>query len=182
MAQGSFEAAASIPEASMQNPVGQSVNERQEKLMKLAEALILRSDLQIRMKQLKDRLARSAKVQDGCKPPENPQQLLDELDDTALQLTWLIQKINHTNNTAKIGEDSLSDLLVQRDILLQKRNILQNFAEISGDLVNRYSLSEIKISSTVDVAQLHKEMDGLSKTIRETDTKIQEGNWTIELR
>lgn len=44
--------------------------------MKLAEVLILRADCQKRIDQLRQRLLRSAKVQEGEQPPENPQQLL----------------------------------------------------------------------------------------------------------
>lgn len=48
--------------------------------MKLAEALIARADNQKRIAHLRDRLAASAKVQDGDDPPENPQALLEELE------------------------------------------------------------------------------------------------------
>ena len=44
--------------------------------MKLAEALILRADSQKRFEQLKQRVVRSAKVQEGDEPPENPRDLL----------------------------------------------------------------------------------------------------------
>ena len=48
--------------------------------MKLAEALILRADIQKRIEQLKSRLADNAKVQEGEKPSEEPKALLAELD------------------------------------------------------------------------------------------------------
>lgn len=40
--------------------------------MKLSEALILRSDFQKKNEQIKERLLRSVKVQEGEEPPENP--------------------------------------------------------------------------------------------------------------
>ncbi len=41
--------------------------------------------------------------------------------------------------------------------------------------------SEIKIISTVPVAKIQKDVDALSKELRETDELIQELNWTTEL-
>ena len=40
---------------------------------------------------------------------------------------------------------------------------------------------EIKIYSTVPVAALQKQVDGLSKQLRELDVQIQSANWTTEL-
>jgi len=48
--------------------------------MKLAEALILRADCQKRLAQLQQRLARSAVIQEGEAPPENPQVLIAEVN------------------------------------------------------------------------------------------------------
>lgn len=41
--------------------------------MKLAEALILRSDYQKRIEQLKNRLTNNAKIQEGDEPMESPE-------------------------------------------------------------------------------------------------------------
>jgi len=62
--------------------------------MKLAEALILRADAQKRIEQLKLRLARSARVQEGEKPPEDPTELVQELERTLQQLVGLEQIAN----------------------------------------------------------------------------------------
>ena len=43
-------------------------------------------------------------------------------------------------------------------------------------------MSEIKIISTVNVANLQKELDQKSKALRELDGKIQAANWTTELK
>ncbi|MDV3351896.1 DIP1984 family protein [Leptothoe sp. LEGE 181152] len=65
--------------------------------MKLAEALMQRADCQKRIAQLRQRLTRSAKVQEGEQPPENPQELLSEVDTVITELTRLVQRINQTN-------------------------------------------------------------------------------------
>jgi len=65
--------------------------------MKLAEALMLRADIQKRIDQLKQRLLRNVKVQEGDRPAENPEALLSELERLLSELRQLIQRINKTN-------------------------------------------------------------------------------------
>ena len=46
---------------------------------------------------------------------------------------------------------------------------------------DKYSKSEIKYISAVNMSELQKTADTLSKQYRETDTLIQETNWKTEL-
>ena len=149
--------------------------------MKLAEALILRSDLQKRIEQLRVRLNNNAKVQENDKPSENPEELLNELDNNINQLKILIKQINRTNCVTVSNGQTLADLIAERDTLTLKSNILRGFLNIAGQKVNLYSTTEIKVMSTVDVPALQKELDQLSKKIRETDTELQQANWLTEL-
>ena len=149
--------------------------------MKLAEALILRSDLQKRIEQLRVRLDNNAKVQENDEPSENPEELLNELDNNINQLKILIKQINRTNCVTVSNGQTLANLIAERDTLTLKSNILRGFLNIAGQKVNLYSTTEIKIMSTVDVPALQKELDLLSKKIRETDTELQQANWLTEL-
>ena len=149
--------------------------------MKLAEALILRSDLQKRIEQLRVRLNNNAKVQENDRPSENPEELLNELDNNINQLKILIKQINRTNCVTVSNGQTLANLIAERDTLTLKSNILRGFLNIAGQKVNLYSTTEIKIMSTVDVPALQKELDLLSKKIRETDTELQQANWLTEL-
>ncbi len=150
--------------------------------MKLAEALILRADCQKRIEQLRQRLVRSAKVQEGETPPEDPQALIAELDATVNELTDLIKRINKTNSLTNLEEGvTISDALAQRDTLLQKRSVYDSLLQAAGYQQNRYSSSEIKTFSTVNIAALQTQMDQISRDCRELDTKIQAGNWNTEL-
>ena len=54
--------------------------------MKLAEALNLRADLQKRIANLRERLIKNAKVQEGDTPSEDPNMLLNELNDNIIEL------------------------------------------------------------------------------------------------
>ena len=149
--------------------------------MRLAEALILRADIQKRIEQLKSRLAYNAKVQEGERPSEEPNALLAELDALSGELERLIVRINLTNCTAKTDGKSLTELIAKRDALTLKAGALRAFAQVAAQKVDVYSRSEIKILSTVDVAALQKQTDELAKQIRQLDTTLQGANWQTDL-
>ena len=149
--------------------------------MKLAAALLERADLQRRISELGGRLNNNAKVQDGATPFEDPKSLIEELDSDFAQLESLISRINHTNNASMVEGVSLTDLLAKRDCLKQKISIMRGFLDNASAPVSRYSLKEIMVYSTVDVKELQKTVDALSKELREVDEKIQGANWTIDL-
>ncbi|MBW4522406.1 MAG: DIP1984 family protein [Scytolyngbya sp. HA4215-MV1] len=149
--------------------------------MKLAEALILRADYQKRLAQLNQRLVNNARVQEGELSSEDPQQLLTELDATVVQLRQLIQQINRTNSQTVFQEQRLSDALAERDTLMLKRNAYNHLVDAASLQQNRYSRSEIKFISTVNVAQLQRQVDDLSRCYRELDSQIQAMNWQVDL-
>ena len=107
--------------------------------------------------------------------------MLKELDEISKQLEDYIYRINMTNAATLVDETPLTSLLAKKDVLTKKISILRAFLNESSALVDRYSLKEIKIDSTVDVAKLQKDLDSLSKELRLLDQKIQEINWTTDL-
>lgn len=150
--------------------------------MKLAEALVLRADLQNRIEQLRGRLLASALVQEGDEPPENPQALFAELNDLLEQLAGLVLAINRTNlQTVVVEQTSITGALAQRDALDRRISILEQVASTASQRVDRYGRSEIRRVSTVDVAALRRELDGLAQQRRALDTAIQAANWTVDL-
>ena len=150
--------------------------------MKLAEALILRADYQRKIQQIRVRLTRSAKVQEGEEPPEQPQGLLEELNNLIDRLTDLIQKINRTNSSTILDDNvSISDALARRDSILLQRNIYNSLIETAATRQDRYGRSEIKYYSTVNIAEVQTEMDRMARDYRQLDTKIQQANWNTEL-
>ena len=149
--------------------------------MKLAEALILRANAQKRMEQLKQRILRNAKVQEGDTPGEDPVELLQEYESTASELTDLMQRINRTNSKTPFQDSSLSDALAKRDVLRMRISLYQDLAQAASITGSRYSRSEVKFSSAVSVVRIQKEADILAKEHRELDARIQEANWQVEL-
>ena len=149
-------------------------------IMKIAEGLILRADYKKRLEQIRERLIRSAKVQEGEKPPENPSDLINEMNEIIKKYTTLVQNINKTNSLAILEEGkTITDILAERDSISIKRSILESLVSATTIKHDRYSKSEVKFFSTVNVAEIQKEIDLLSKNYRELDTKIQESNWKV---
>src|ERR687890_436525 len=71
--------------------------------MKLAEALANRADLQRRIEQMRGRLQKSALVQEGESPPEDPQELLEETERLVSELEGYVRRINKTNLSATLA-------------------------------------------------------------------------------
>lgn len=153
--------------------------------MKLAEALTLRADLQKRLAQLRERLKRNAKVQEGDTPAEEPRLLMTELDTAAAELEDLVGRINLTNcrttTSWRGAELTLTELIARRDTLTLKVSILRDFLAEASAKTDRYSAKEIRILSTVPVAEQQKHLDDLSRDLRELDTELQRMNWTADL-
>jgi hypothetical protein len=66
-------------------------------IMKLAEALAERSDCQNRIEEIRKRLTRSARVQEGERPAEDTTELLAESERTFARLLELVGAINRTS-------------------------------------------------------------------------------------
>lgn len=150
--------------------------------MKLAEALAERSDCQIRIEELKKRLIRVARVQEGEPLAENPTELLAEIDRIFARTLELVQAINRTNaSTLLEGQMTIADAIAERDSVGKRRDLLASVAEAASTRQDRYSKSEVKFVATVPVSQLQQQVNTLSKRFRELDTRIQELNWKTEL-
>src|SRR5436190_19015899 len=65
--------------------------------MKLAEALLLRADIQKKIASLRDRIVANAVVQEGEKPNEDPNALLLEATGALADLETLVGRINKAN-------------------------------------------------------------------------------------
>jgi hypothetical protein len=142
----------------------------------------LRADKQKRLEQLKERILRNVKVQEGTQPAEKPEKLLAELETLTDELVGLIQKINKTNSETSFDKTrTIADVLAERDNLAQKQSIYREMLKTTSVNRDRVTRSEIKFVATIKVAEMQKIADELAKKHRELDTKIQELNWKTEL-
>jgi hypothetical protein len=150
--------------------------------MKLAEALAERSDCQNRIEEIKKRLIRSARVQEGEQPAEDTTELLAETERIFARLLELVSAVNRTNSkTAFDNERSISDAIAERDVVGKRRDFLAGIADAASTRQDRYSKSEVRFVATVSVGKLQTEVDQLAKRYREVDTRLQELNWKTEL-
>jgi hypothetical protein len=150
--------------------------------MKLAEALLLRADLQKKAASLRERVVANAVVQEGEAPHEAPDELLMQAFGVLAELEDLVSRINKTNLAAKLPDGrSLTDAIAHRDALGQKHALL--IAAIAGcrKEPERYGVREIKWKATLEVPKLQKQADDLAKSIRELNGNIQQANWNVEL-
>lgn len=150
--------------------------------MKLAEALMVRSDLQKRLHSLQSRLNKNVLVQEGDEPNENPAQLLAEIFATQESLHELIIKIHKTNASVVFddGRDLLS-VLSQRDTLMAKHKTISTMLEHTSKEPDRYSYREIKWQTTIDVEGYQRQADDIALELRQLNIDIQAKNWAVEL-
>ena len=150
--------------------------------MKLAEALNQRADLQKRIAQLRERLSNNVKVQEGDKPAENPEDLFKELEGALKQLKDLIVSINRTNQETVVDGKTLTEMIAEKDVLSMHLSALRDTLDAANVRSDRYSRNEIKFVRTIDVNALQKKVDDLSRDLREMDSRLQQANWTTELK
>lgn len=150
--------------------------------MKLAEALLIRGDLQNKIYEMRNRLSNNAIVQEGEQTAENPEELLKQTDSLFSQLEELVTKINLTNALIEKDGKTMTELLAKRDCLKQKISMYRDFLSEASMTGKRARGSEIKVISAVSVAELQKEIDKKAKELRSLEIEIQELNWTNDLK
>lgn len=147
--------------------------------MKLAEALLLRSDLMKKIEHIQNRIRPVLIVSDDKKPQEDPAELLAQLRNAIQDLETLVIRINKTNNEKNIeGEGSLMEALAKRDslkMLSEKLRNIRHAAQIDNS-------GDANLKTTIDIKRLQTEMDQTGRAFREIDSKIQELNWLTNLK
>lgn len=150
--------------------------------MKLAEALLLRGDLQKKMASMRERIARNGLVQEGNTPLEDPHVLLDEANAVVQELEKMVLAINAANLANSLPDGrSLTAAIAERDSLIQRHALLQTAISSTQKEPDRYSVREIKWVAIFDVKKLQKQSEDLAQQLRELNAKIQETNWQVVL-
>jgi hypothetical protein len=150
--------------------------------MKLAEALLLRSDQQKKLASLKQRINANVLIQDGDEPSENPNELIKQIFALTQESNQLICRIHLTNAQATLEDGKiLLSLLSSRDSYAEQHKILINAIASTHREPDRYSAREIKWQKVIPVASLQKQADDISAKLRDINIKIQAVNWQIDL-
>lgn len=125
--------------------------------MKLAEALLVRSDMQKKLASLRQRIVNNAVVQEGSEPHEDPAKLTKEAFAVMHEFEGLVLQINAANHAHTIADGrSLAAAIAQRETFSAQHALLQQAIAGSHKEPDRYSMSEIKWVATIDVAALQK--------------------------
>ena len=149
--------------------------------MKLAEALIIRADLQKKIAQIKNRMLLNAKIQDGEEAAESITDLLTEFNDANSALESLVKRINKTNASVPYIDGKIIDAIVERDCLSAKIKAYRELYEAAIGKREIFIRTEIKYVRCLDLKELQQRIDSLSKDYRERDIEIQKVNWHTEL-
>ncbi|WP_020566956.1 DIP1984 family protein [Neolewinella persica] len=146
--------------------------------MKLAEALLLRADLQRKITQLTSRITPVLIVRRNNKPQEDPIKLLAQLRESVTKLQGIIVKINRTNVATQLADGrTLMEGLAQRDALKTLQTHLRTIRQAATIHGSSYSDME----TTVSIKNLQIEIEQTGRSFREIDSQIQGLNWTTEL-
>ncbi len=150
-------------------------------MMKLAEALQERADLNCKIDELRNRLQHNALVQEGEEPAEAPEELLTELDFSIDRLEELIFRINRTNCMTIDNGKSITELIAKKDTLAVRIRSYRELISTASSKTNRAMHSEIRVLSSVNVKYLQRKLDEMCRQYRETDNRIQQINWKTDL-
>ncbi len=149
--------------------------------MKLAEMLNERKAVKEEIREIKERLYLSAKVQEGdARLVESPEELKIKLIILFEKLQTLIVKINRTNIKTQVEGKSLMELIAERDKNIAIAEALHGLAGNATPRPERFSRNEIRYVPTVNIQEIRKEADSYSQRAREIDNKIQAANWNSE--
>ncbi len=150
--------------------------------MKLAEALNRRAEISQRLQELRERTLRNVLVQEGELPSEEPNDLLTQQEAYFTELQRLIIKINQTNNHVVLSDGTLMVCaLAQRETFKLKHSLYKSIAYEATPKSSRYSKTEIKSVSVINVSKIQKFADDYAQQLRELDGKIQQANWSNDL-
>ena len=150
--------------------------------MKLAEALLLKEDLQNRLNHLQKRIHSNVTVQEGDSITENPNLLIKEALRINEELFSLIKRIHVTNaNSKAISGQPIMNLLMQHDLLKEHHRILQEAINSCHSPLSDNNRQDIRWIKMISVADLQKQADDVNLQIMKSRIEIQSSNWKIEL-
>ena len=149
--------------------------------MKLAEALQERADLNKKISDLQGRLNQNSLVQEGEIPNEDPNVLMQELEAAIARLQQIIKDINLTNCATIIEGRSLTQIIAEKEGAIMRLSAYRELADSASSINYRTRGSEIKMVTTVNVSELQKTADKISREIRTLDNLLQSTNWTVDL-
>ncbi len=76
---------------------------------------------------------------------------------------------------------SLTQIIAEKEGAIMRLSVYRTLADSASSINYRARGSEIKMIATVNVSELQKTADIISKEIRTLDNLLQSTNWTVDL-
>lgn len=135
--------------------------------MKLAEALLLRRDLNNRLFQLRNEISSSVLVQEGDTLDRSIIDLFKEYDEINQQYSELVVAINRKNATASLADSALllMEALEQREQLRRKHALLTQALD-ETKAAPRMGRNEIRLVRTIDTKTLTEQLKASTKQVQ----------------
>ena len=151
-------------------------------VMKLAEALSVRSGIQKDLAWIKDQFSKISRVPEGSKPAEDPEEMLRRMEGRASEFEQIITRINRTNlGVTDSRGRTMTELLAERDALRARQNILSEAYQQATQKDEVYGRQELRYEPTMEIVPLRKRIEEVNGRLRETNILIQRLNWEADL-
>jgi len=155
--------------------------------MKIAEALIRRSDLQKKVGELRERINNSLYIVEGEDEGEDVAELFTKANDTVHELEDLIRRVNKTNMATVFEAEGVSGTIMdaparRESLSMRSKTVTEAISNTSSSGRRRLFYDDRAPGKlTVSVANLRREADELAAQIRRLDLAIQQVNWNTEV-
>ncbi len=151
--------------------------------MKLAEALILRADMQRKLANINTRIAENVKIKEGDEPAEMPIKLMKEAEELIEKLYNLIAHIHHTNATVRLADGkTLLMTMVERDKLKERYRMINNALKKAKSKPDIHYNYEVKWKKMVNIIALQRQVEETAVKIRNLNVLIQATTWKVDLK
>jgi hypothetical protein len=156
-------------------------------MMKLAELLSHRSNLEKKFNALKERLEGSVKHQEGTEPVDNPHLLLEQVSETLRAIREAAIKINRANARIIPGEMmggtevSMMELLAERARMARAKGVLDAAIKAATVPEFRFGRQELRMVLNLDLESAYAAREQLVDAHRLLDLRVQRLNWDIEV-
>ena len=127
-------------------------------------------------------MQQNALYQEGDAPAESVAELLAEYRRCAERLETLVVAINRSNQQIVLADGMpMLEALARRERLQNEHAMLSALCEAAMPDNSRYSRSELRSLSAVNISEVRKEADKIAQRCRELDIQIQQANWSQDL-
>lgn len=150
--------------------------------MKLGEALLKKDEYIKKIENLKKRVKNNIIIKEDNENNEDPNDLIKEYIEINNELSDLMMKISNKEHSTKleIGVSILEAINIS-DKLSREIDIYKSILKEVNSKEYRAAQNENKMTVLINVKDMQKEFDKLSKAFNDINIMIQSANWNTDL-